>query len=182
MALLSDIVGVPTLSTVQTLQATNDSLSDKFISLQTSISTMAASNLTQTISSEGDIGTLTWGGTAPTGITKKYRWVKTGRLVTGYFIIRASGAGLAVTSVAFPLPDDFPLPEIFSTITVSSLAVPGSGGIMNGVNANITGGQAALYRLADVGGVKKFEVRITTTLTLLAAVSASAQIQYVTAS
>ena len=63
--------------------------------------------------------TPSWGGTAPTSGTLRYRWFQIGNVVHFHFIFTYTGAGTGNTTLSFNHPSDMPIPVIFSGITAS---------------------------------------------------------------
>jgi hypothetical protein len=63
--------------------------------------------------------TPSWGGTAPTGGTLRYRWFQIGNVVHFHFIFTYTGAGIGNTLLSFDHPSDMPIPSIFSGITAA---------------------------------------------------------------
>lgn len=64
-----------------------------------------------TESGTGDLGTLTWTGTAPSGtIVKKYRWSRVGDLTTFEYWFSATSQGNSITKLVFDLPSNVPHP------------------------------------------------------------------------
>jgi len=80
-------------------------------------------------SGEGDLPSLTWGGTPPTSLQNaKYRWIKIANQVTIHWKIEYGSAGSGNATVFFTLPSDIPSPTEFSIDAASEvLAYHGSG-------------------------------------------------------
>jgi hypothetical protein len=63
--------------------------------------------------------TPSWGGTAPTGGTLRYRWFQIGNVVHFNFAFTYTGAGTSNVNINFDHPSDMPVPVIFSGITAT---------------------------------------------------------------
>lgn len=136
----------------------------------TANSALAAANaaLVQTTDAEGDLGTLTWNGTAPGGtITKRYKWFKQGNLCTITFAVKCSTPGLLVSSFAAALPSGAPTPYNLSNQASDSWVCMGSGGVLTGLTVSLSGNNAGLYKTS--GGT--YELRAFATTTLAAGVA-----------
>lgn len=97
-----------------------------------------------------DIGTLTWTGTPPTGITKKWRGEKIGNIVFVYFKIDAIAAGSAITEVKFHFPTQLPQPAQFSDTPAGLIpVVTGNATMHPAADTNDTDASANIMKLAD---------------------------------
>lgn len=81
----------------------------------------------EALGAEGDLGTVTINGGTWAGLsTKKYRWVRNGKMVTFWYRLEGT-SGSSVTNLSFALPSDAPAPSHFSTAGTSEWAGwPGS--------------------------------------------------------
>ena len=100
-------------------------------------------------SGEGDTGTVTWNGTAPTvNISSKYKWVRTGNKVDLWFRYNADTAGSGNSFLYFDFPADLPTAQAFSTATTGEwLGYVGSGIFSTAETSgfNSTTGNSAIF-------------------------------------
>ncbi len=148
------------------------------------LNSLAAPNKAGAVTAQGSsgelaLGNLTWSGTAaPTGITKSYIWVQTGNNVILYWVIRATGPGVLVTSVSTPLPAGSPVPWTFASQANNSWSYLGSGAILPGLTSLANAGASSgLFKDSD----GSFSLRINTGTAALAATYALGVVTYLTA-
>lgn len=138
------------------------------ITLANAAQTTANSAMVQTTAPEGDLGTLTWNGTAPGGTTtKRFKWFKQGNVCTIQFQVKCATAGLLVSSFSVPLPAGAPTPYNLSNQSNDSWVAMGSGGVLAGVTVALAGNNAGLYK--NSGGT--YELRAFASVTLSAGVA-----------
>jgi hypothetical protein len=100
--------------------ATNNTLSAYSMRANNTAVSAIASNFTFKDLGEQTLPvTPSWGGTAPTGGTLRYRWFQIGNVVHFHFIFTYTGAGTGNTNLNFDHPSDMPIPVIFSGITAT---------------------------------------------------------------
>jgi len=92
-------------------------------------------------------GTLTWTGTAPTGLTTTYTWSQIGNQVSFRFDIVATGTGTGVTALSASLPSDMPDPLIQSGKTGANAVLYFLTGVMQtSVSALTTAARSSCIR------------------------------------
>lgn len=111
-----------------------------------------------TTSAEQDLPTLTWTATAaPTGVTKKYKWTRSGSLISLFVKITATGSGLVVTAVEFDLPSDMPDPNLSASQPNSEIISIGNGTISSDPNGALAVPDGCkLFK--DSGGLYKIKI------------------------
>lgn len=103
-------------------------------------------------SGEGDLGSLSWDNTAPSGtVSKKYRWSRLGKRVNFQARIEASVAGDSNSRVFFDLPADCPTPAEFSTTGSSELEISGPGALLTHFGTATSGSASWLYKPSSGG-------------------------------
>lgn len=100
-------------------------------------------------SAQGNLGALTWTGTAdPSGtIVKEYRWIQIGKYINFWSKVTATVAGVGNTSLRFPLPAGVPTPSIWSPQEASFRIANGSGSL-SGVTGLVTPGAVGVNTVA----------------------------------
>ena len=109
------------------------------------------------ISGSGTLGSLTWGGTAPTGITKTYKYAYIGKLCMFSAMIDCTGAGVSNTDVEFTLPSGLGIdPDLF--IVANEFQLPGAGLVSTNGTSNFPAqGRAVITRT----GVSTYKVQVS---------------------
>lgn len=120
------------------------------------------------VSTEANLGTLTWtGGGDPGGTTvKTYRYTVTGQKVDFFAKITCANAGTLNTEVDFALPAAVPIPATWAIQETSGLIVIGSGTSQTGVTTVPVIGISGLYDDGAGGFVVKTIVPALATKTI----------------
>ena len=131
---------------------------------------------------EQNLGTLTWGVTAPTGlVAATYRWTRQGNLITLFAKIQYTNAGTNDYMVWFFLPGDMPPPATWGNQPNGTYVAFGSGCI--GINGLASGtndsGLSGIYK--DNSGFGNWIVEIDSLLGYVNATYAWATLQYIAA-
>lgn len=138
-------------------------------------SSSPANSISQIAAAEQVLGTLTWtGSVSPSGtVAQTYKWIQVGNIVTFWFKVTASVAGTLTTQIAFALPADLPLPNVFASQPVSTVVVFGNGAIAGSALLSINIANVCML-IKNSGGT--YEVRVLATA--LAATNAWGTITY----
>jgi len=92
-------------------------------------------------------GTLTWTGTAPTGLTSTYTWSQIGNQVSFRLDVVATSAGTGVTALVATLPSDMPSPLIQTGKTGANAILYMLAGVMQtSITAQTTAARVSYIR------------------------------------
>lgn len=98
---------------------------------------------------EGSLGTLSWSGSTPTNINKRYRWHQDGKKVTIWWRIDATANG-AQTYVSAGLPAECPTPAEMTNQDTSEWVTVGVG-VLAAAQGNALGGTVGVSGLYKTG-------------------------------